>query len=193
MQAGSEGAPLDEAPAPLLVALTVMVEVAAALHAQLQAGQALPAGQVGQLQVQVEPLPGAAPPQPVVPPSCAPPQLQLQGGQTSPGRQAGQLQLQVPPPPLPPPSAGGGGTQAHCTGGQLPSAGQASGCKQVHPLPPEARAKQKPAPQSWPTGQSVGVALALDDPATTVTADQAQRLSAVQAVWVASAAQGPAV
>ena len=40
LHAGNEGAPVDDAPPPPLVASTVMVEVAAALHAQLQAGQA---------------------------------------------------------------------------------------------------------------------------------------------------------
>jgi len=137
----------------------VVVVVAPLLHEQLHAGQASPAGHAGQLQVQVPDPPPApvapplpvAPPEPVLLPVVLPqppdwPQAQSQGGQTSPGRQAGQSQVQAPPPPAPPPSATGGGGQSHCTGGQLPLAGQASGCTQRQLLPDGPRSRQKPPP-----------------------------------------------
>jgi hypothetical protein len=118
-------------PVPLTGMLIVVV--VPSLHEQLQAGQAEPAGQLGQLQVQVPvpllpvpvpqppaappvpptPPPPPAPPVPPVPPPPPPLQLQSQGGQASPGRHAGQPQVQVPPPlPLPASTAGGGG-QSH--------------------------------------------------------------------------------
>lgn len=115
--------------APELEPAIVIVVAEPLVHEQLQAGQATPAGQTGQLQVQVPELPLA----PVLPPAPAtvphpppvplgpppPPQLQSQGGQYSPGAHTGQLQVQVPPPPLPtPPSVAGGGGQSHWTGGQ---------------------------------------------------------------------------
>jgi hypothetical protein len=148
-------------PPPEPVEGVVVVMVAPLLHAQLQAGHASPAGQAGQLQIQVPgpppvpvapPLP-ATPPLPVelvVPPLQPPPgwpQAQSQAAQTSPGRQAGQSQVQVPPPPVPlPASTGGGGGQSHCTGGQLPFAGQASGWTQRQPFTDDPRSKQKPPP-----------------------------------------------
>ena len=135
----------------------VVVVVAPLPHAQLQAGQASPAGHAGQLQVQVPgappvpvppPLP-VTPPPPVVPVLPQPPgwpQAQSQTGQTSPARQGGQSQVQVPPPPALPPSAACGGGQSHCTGGQLPLAGQANGCTQKQPFTDDPRSKQKPPP-----------------------------------------------
>ena len=132
----------------------VIVVVAPSLHEQLQAGQAAPAGHSGQLQVQVPvpvvPIPVAPPPpvpHPPLPPVPPPPvpHWQSQGGHASPGKQAGQPQVQVPPPVEPlPASAGGGGGQSHCTGGQAPSFGQASGCTQRQPEPDDARSKQNP-------------------------------------------------
>lgn len=141
-------------------AAVVMVVVEPLVHEQLQAGQASPAGQTGQLQVQVpgpppEPVP---PPEPLAPPAPVPqpplvppappvpplPHWQSQGGQASPGRQAGQPQVQVPPPPLPA-STGCGGGQSHCTGGQAPFAGQASGWTQRQVVV-GGRSKQKPPP-----------------------------------------------
>jgi hypothetical protein len=103
----------------------VVVVVAPLLHEQLHAGQGSPAGQLGQLQMQVPgppPVP-VAPPLPVVPPLPAPPvvlsqpppgwpQAQSQAGQEAPAGQAGQSQVQVPPPPAPPSAAAGGG-QSH--------------------------------------------------------------------------------
>jgi hypothetical protein len=116
--------PGDAVPVPpvavpvVLPAGTVIVVVAPLLHAQLQAGQAVPAGHAGQLQVQV---PGT-PPVPEVPPVLVPhpppvppppvPHWQSQRGHASPGPHAGQPQVQVPPPPLPA-STGGGGGQSH--------------------------------------------------------------------------------
>ena len=88
-------------------------------------------------------------PPPVAPPLQPPPgwpQAQSQTGQTSPAAQAGQSQVQVPPPPALPPSAACGGGQSHCTGGQLPFAGQASGCTQRQPFTADPRSKQKPPP-----------------------------------------------
>jgi len=135
----------------------VVVVVAPPPHAQLHAGHASPAGHAGQLQVQVPgappvpvppPLP-VTPPPPVVPVLPQPPgwpQAQSQTGQTSPARQGGQSQVQVPPPPALPPSAACGGGQSHCTGGQLPLAGQANGCTQKQPFTDDPRSKQKPPP-----------------------------------------------
>jgi hypothetical protein len=109
-----------------LEGVTVIVVAEPPVHEQLQAGQATPAGQTGQLQVQVPdpPLPPVLllvpvpVPQPPVPP-VPPPQLQSQGGQYSPGAHTGQAQVQVPAVPLPmPPSLPGGGGQSHWTGGQ---------------------------------------------------------------------------
>lgn len=122
------------------------------------------------------------------------PQLQSQGGQTSPGGQAGQAQVQVPPPPLggAPASLAGGVAQAHCTDGQLPSAGQASGWRQAQPLPFAAREKQNPALQAEPSGQSAGI-VDVVLPLSRARLDQAQRLSAWQAAWLESVAQGSAV
>jgi hypothetical protein len=140
----------------------VVVMVAPLLHEQLHAGQASPAGHSGQLQVHVPgpppapvapPVPVApplptAPPVPVVlpqpPPGC--PQAQSQAGHDAPAGHAGQSQVQVPPPPALPPSAAGGGGQSHCTGGQTPLAGQASGCTQRQFPPAGPRSKQKPPP-----------------------------------------------
>jgi hypothetical protein len=170
---GAEPVPplLLTVPDPLLApeAGAVVVVVAPLLHEQLQAGQASPAGHSGQLQVQVPgpppvpvvppepvapPLP-VAPPEPVLPPLPVVlpqpppgwPQAQSQTGQTSPAGQAGQSQVQIPPPPpaLPPSTASGGG-QSHCTGGQLPFAGQASGWTQRQPFTADPRSKQKPPP-----------------------------------------------
>ena len=102
--------PDPEAP-PVPEGAVMVVVVAPSLQAQLQAGQSAPAGQFGQLHVQVPvpvPPPVTSPPQPPVPlPPPAPPappeppvpQVQSQGGQTSPAGQAGQPQVQVPPPP----------------------------------------------------------------------------------------------
>jgi hypothetical protein len=131
----------------------VVVVVAPWPHAQLHAGHASPAGHAGQLQVQVPgppPVP-VAPPLPVepVPPLQPPPgwpQAQSQTGQTSPARQGGQSQVQVPPPLALPPSVACGGGQSHCTGGQLPFAGQATGCTQKQPFTDDPRSKQKPPP-----------------------------------------------
>ena len=143
----------DAPPAPEEVVVVVVV-VAPLLHAQLQAGHASPAGHSGQLQVQVPgppPVP-VAPPLPVAPPVPLPqpppgsPQAQSQTGQTSPAGQGGQSQVQVPPPPALPPSIACGGGQSHCTGGQLPFAGQASGCTQRQPFTADPRSKQKPPP-----------------------------------------------
>jgi hypothetical protein len=161
-QAGQpQTAPGAEPPLPVL--LTVpdappvpdeeVVVVVPLPHAQLHAGHASPAGHAGQLQVQVPgppPVP-VAPPLPVepVPPPHPPPgwpQAQAQTGQTSPARQGGQSQVQVPPPPALPPSAACGGGQSHCTGGQLPFAGQANGCTQKQPFTADPRSKQKPPP-----------------------------------------------
>lgn len=160
--AGQAGQPHTEtAPEPPLVVSTgpvvpeldgaaVMVVVDPLVHAQLQAGQVVPAGQTGQLQVQV---PGP-PPDPVAPPApvphpppappVPPPHWQSQGGQASPGRQAGQPQVQVPPPV--PASTGCGDGQSHCTGGQVPFAGQARGWTQRQVVAPTeaSRWKQKP-------------------------------------------------
>ena len=180
---------LPVSPAPLPVPAVppvpeegvVVVVVAPLLHAQLHAGQASPAGHSGQLQVQVPgppPVP-VAPPLPVtpaVPPLQPPPgwpQAQSQTGQTSPAGQGGQSQVQVPPPPALPPSGACGGGQSHCTGGQPPFAGQASGCTQRQPFPDLPRSKQKPPPsQVCPTGQSAGVAV------VATIADQTQVASA---------------
>lgn len=132
-----------------------VVVVAPSLQAQLQAGQSAPAGHSGQLQVQVpvplpppvtSPQPPVPPPPPALPPAPPVPQVQSQGGQTSPAGQAGQPQVQVPPPPALPPSAACGGGQSHCTGGQAPLAGQASGCTQRQPFTVDPRSKQKPPP-----------------------------------------------
>ncbi len=101
----------EDPPAP--VEGVVVVMAAPLLHAQLQAGQASPAGHAGQLQVQVpgppplpvEPPVPVTPPlplEPAVPPPHPPPgspQAQSQTGQTSPAAQGGQSQVQVPPPP----------------------------------------------------------------------------------------------
>jgi hypothetical protein len=165
---------------------TVIVVVEPLVQEQLQAGQAAPTGHSGQLQVQVPlpllpvpvdtpapvpvpvPHPPAPPPLPPVPPPPVP-HWQSHGGHASPGKQAGHPQVQVPPPPLPAFTAGGGG-QSHCTGGQAPFAGQASGCTQRQPGPvDDPRSKQKPPPpQSAPRGQSAGAA------AVVAIADQAQ-------------------
>jgi hypothetical protein len=153
----------DAPPAPVAEGGVVVVVVAPLLQAQLQAGQSAPAGQSGQLQVQVPvplpplispPQPLLPPPPPVPPPVVPPPppeppvpQLQSQAGQTSPAAQVGQPQVHVPPPPLPAPaSTGVGGGQSHWTGGQAPLAGQASGWTHRQVLPDEARSKQKPPP-----------------------------------------------
>jgi len=146
---------------PLLVPVPagiVVVVVAMAPQAQLQAGQVAPAGQAGQLQVQVpvdapvpqpppaEPPVPPAPFEPPVPPVSAPaplPQSHLQGGQVSPGRQAGQLQLQVPlgvAEPLP--VVAGGAEQSQVTLGQLPVEGQATGWTQPQPPPVASRSRQ---------------------------------------------------
>jgi hypothetical protein len=138
----------------------VVVMVAPLLQAQLHAGQASPAGHSGQLQVQVPgpppepvapplPVPPPLPVVPVVPPPQPPPgwpQAQSQTGQTLPAGQGGQSQVQVPPPPTLPPSVACGGGQSHWTGGQVPFAGQASGCTQRQLLPDDPRSKQKPPP-----------------------------------------------
>lgn len=163
-------APPETAPVP--VAPIVVVVVAEAPQLQLQGGQGAPAGQAGQAQVQVPlpvlpvPAPQVVPPDPPVPPlPPAPvppvpdPQSHAQGGQASPGAQAGQAQVQVPPPPVAPPVPDGGGGQSQATGGQAPSFGQASGWTQPQPPPAAGSSQQYPPPeQSWPTGQSAGVA-----------------------------------
>jgi hypothetical protein len=167
--------PVVGPPVGVVAGVIVIVVVALPLHEQLQAGQAAPAGHIGQLQVQVpappvpvappEPEPVAppelvpvSPPEPVTPPAPpapvvvpqpppAPPQAQSHAGQASPGPQVGQLHVQVPPPPaLPPSFTGGGGGQSHCTGGQAPFAGQASGWTQRQVVPVGSRGKQKPPP-----------------------------------------------
>jgi hypothetical protein len=154
-----ETAPDPAVAPPAPEAAAVVVVVAPLPHAQLHAGQASPAGQAGQLHVQVPgpppapvapPLP-VAPPDPVLLPVVPPqppgwPQAQSQAGQTSPGGQAGQSQVQVPPPPAPPLPVTGGGGQSHCTGGQAPLAGQASGWTQRQLWPDGLRSKQKPPP-----------------------------------------------
>ena len=132
----------------------VVVVVLPLLQAQLQAGHASPAGHSGQLQMQVPGPPPAPvepplPVEPVEPPLQPPPgwpQAQSQTGQTSPAGHGGQSQVQVPPPPALPPSVPCVGGQSHCTGGQLPFAGQASGCTQRQPFPEDPRSKQKPPP-----------------------------------------------
>lgn len=143
--------------APVPLGATVIVVVEPFVHEQPQAGQAAPAGHSGQLQVQVPvppppvPVDPPAPPVPVTHPPPLPPvppppvpHWQSHGGHASPGEQAGHPQVQVPPPPLPA-STGGGGGQSHCTGGQAPFAGQASGCTQRQPGPDDdPRSKQKP-------------------------------------------------
>jgi hypothetical protein len=195
-----ETVPDPDAP-PEPEAGVVVVVAAPLLHAQLQAGQASPAGHSGQLQVQVPgppPVP-VAPPLPVAPPDPVPPvppvvppqpplgwpQAQSQAGQDAPAGQAGQSQVQMPPPPAPPVAGGG---QSHWTDGHGPSAGQKNGCTQRHVLPASPRSKQNPPPlQSWPSGQSAG---AVGVPAI---ADQAQLVSAWQAAAVVRLAQGLAV
>jgi len=133
--AGAEAVP---PPAVAVPAGSVTVEVVAAPQLQLHGAHAAPAGQAGQAQVQVPVpvvlLPQVEPPEPPVPPVPGA-QSQAHGGQTSPGAQAGQAQVQVfPPPPLDPPvPEEGGGGQSQATGGQAPSLGQASGCRQPHP------------------------------------------------------------
>lgn len=156
--AGQAGQPHTDADPPPVLSVgvvleldgvAVMVVVEPFVQEQLQAAQASPAGQTGQLQVQVPGLPPApvAPPDPVAPPVPAPqpppappapppvPHWQSHGGQASPGRHAGQPQVQVPPPPLPA-STGCGDGQSHCTGGQAPFAGQASGWTHRQVVPP---------------------------------------------------------
>jgi hypothetical protein len=158
--------PVEDVPVPVPPG-TVIVVVDPLVHEQLQAGHAAPAGHSGQLQVQVPvPPPPVDPPvpdtvpvphPPPLPPAPPVPHWQSQGGHAWPGKQAGHPQVQVPPPPLPA-STGAGGGQSHCTGGQAPFAGQASGCTHRQPGPDDdARSKQKPPPpQSAPTGQSAG-------------------------------------
>jgi hypothetical protein len=190
-------APEAAPPLGLLPTDIVVVMVVMAPQAQLQAGQASPAGHSGQLQVQVPPplppepqvVPPPDPPVPVAPPDppapvepAAPPvppapQSHLQAGQVSPGRQAGQLQLQVPPPTAGTLSVvGGGGGQSQLTVGQLPLAGQAIGWTHPHPAPVTSRARQKPvAVQACPTGQRAGAVV------VPCVAVQAHRVSPEQA------------
>jgi hypothetical protein len=117
-----------------------------------QGGQFWPAGQVGQLQVQVPPLTQPEPPPP--PPG---PQSHWAGGQGWPGAQAGPAQVQVPPPPEPP-------LQSHSGGGQGWFGAQATGV--THAQPFGSAGWQKPPP-----GQVAPMGHNLD------TSDQAQRAS----------------
>lgn len=160
-QTGADVVPPLGAPVTPVLAGIVVVVVAAALQTQLQAGQVAPAGQTGQLHVQVplpeptvspqpppelppEPVlppvpPAPVPPLPVVPP---PPQSHAQGGHASPAAQAGQPQVQVPPPVELPASWAGGGGQSQATAGQAPSLGQARGWMQPHPPEPVGACQQ---------------------------------------------------
>jgi len=136
---------------PVAAGVRAVIVVAEPLEqAQLQAGQASPAGHSGQLQVQVPvpTLPPAVPPAPVPQPPPEPPdppppppsQLQSQGGQVSPGPHAGQEQVQVPPPDVAwPPSTTSGGGQSHWTAGHGRFDGQTSGCRQWQALPAAGR------------------------------------------------------
>jgi len=102
-------------------------------HAQSQGGHGAPAGQAGQAQVQVPPLPTVPPHEPLE-------QSHAQGGHVSPGAHAWQVHVQVPPPPVP----GVGLEQSHSTAGQSALAGHAIGCTQVQPPPEMSRAWQYP-------------------------------------------------
>jgi hypothetical protein len=96
---------------------------------QAHGGQLLPAGQIGQWQVQV---PFSTQPFGSLPPV----QEHAHGGQSWPGRHAGQLQVHDPPEPLPPPE------QSHSGWGQGPPAGQATGVTQEQEPPLASRGWQ---------------------------------------------------